>query len=140
MSQSDSLSEDSRRTIEEIQFLEKEADSLRQQINDAKNKRFRTGESAPQDWWERTNKSLMYKHREIKEKYQNLNKIKAQERLQRAMSGSASAEMTALYKVAEAADLYLFGDEEDDTAGDILEDRLNSLSNINPNWRKLARI
>lgn len=135
----DSLSEESGRVVEEIKLLEQEAESLRQQINHAKNKRFRTGESAPQDWWDRTNRALMYKNREIKEKYQELNKLRAQERLQQARYGP-SEESTALYKVAEAADLYLFGDEEDETAGDILEDRLKTLSKINPNWRKLARV
>lgn len=43
-----------------------------------------------------------------------------------------------LFKVALAADEYLFGETEDDAAGDNLEDALEELEKVAPGWRDFA--
>lgn len=43
-----------------------------------------------------------------------------------------------LFKVALAADEYLFGDIEDDAAGDTLEDALDELEKVAPGWKDFA--
>jgi len=53
----------------------------------------------------------------------------------RPRMSSPRVRIAVLYKVAAAADAFLYGDGDDDETGDVLEKALENLERVSPGWK-----
>lgn len=73
---------------------------------------------------------LMLRRDEIQRRLKSVREVEDRPRM-----ASPRVRIAVLYKVAAAADAFLFGDADDDAAGDVLEEALENLERVSPGWK-----
>lgn len=73
---------------------------------------------------------LLLRKAEIQRRLNNLKDVESRPRM-----ASPRVRIAVLYKVAAAADAYLYGDGDEEKAGDVLEDALDDLERVSPGWK-----
>lgn len=118
---------------EERQSLLQEKQTIDQMLEDARNNRTLAGKRAIG--------GIKRRSQEIQTRLSALRveRRKLHDKTKPPTSTSPQARTAVLFQVAKAADDYLFGDLDDETAGDVLEAALRELDNIVPGWRSYKK-
>jgi hypothetical protein len=114
--------------------LVKDVNRFRDQVEEAKEQRRTKGISADPTWWDDTNRKIYEGRRRIAEIDKELNGLRTQVDTNVYYRKRAAI----LFKIAKAADAYLYADNsdvDDEVLGDALEDALKDLEELAPNWR-----
>lgn len=73
---------------------------------------------------------LTLRREEIQRRLSTLREVDTRPRM-----ASPRVRIAVLYKVAAAADAFLYGDDDDDSVGDALEEALENLERVSPGWK-----
>lgn len=127
--------------LEEKVQLDADIAAIRTQLDKARVRRRTEGIYSDPDWWRRANDALRWKGVRSQEIQRELSGLRSDGRQDAEVRMSRSdvspkARLAVLFQVALAADAFLYStEEEEDSAGDRLEDALKELERVSPGWR-----